>query len=206
MLCRALFADAIGGVGHTPEELGAEVNEEGEVLSVPERAEAAQRTEDPVEEDAEVVEDVGGEEHELFLRRIDEALADWPEGQQRPDTEQVKAWALKSAENARKAVARVERLRKDAEDAAAREKAPEASSTDEEEEAVPDFGDMQGAALEKAQKARKSQIDLVRTLAEEINGVDGVAHVENQIGKPLAELTRAEADEIIDSMTSEEGR
>ncbi len=202
MLCRALFADAIGGVGHTPEELGAEVNEEGEVLSVPDRGETPRRSEEPEPEEAEVVEDVGGEEHELFLRRIDEALADWPEGQQRPDTEQVKAWALKSAENARKAVARVERLRKDAEDAAAREKAPEAPSTDEEEEAVPDFGDMQGAA----QKARKSQVDLIRTLAEELHGEEGVAQIEKRLGKSLTELSRAEADELIDEMTPEEAR
>ena len=57
-----------------------------------------------------------------------------------------------------------------------------------------------------AQKARKSQIDLLRTLAEELRGENGVARLESRIGKSLGELTRAEADEWIDRLTPAEGR
>jgi hypothetical protein len=55
-------------------------------------------------------------------------------------------------------------------------------------------------------KARKSQIDLLKTLAEELRGENGVARLESRIGKPLSELSRAEADEWIDRLTPAEGR
>src|ERR671933_1103952 len=55
-------------------------------------------------------------------------------------------------------------------------------------------------------KARKSQIDLLRTLAEELRGENGVARLESRIGKPLSELSRAEADEWIDRLTPAEER
>jgi hypothetical protein len=57
-----------------------------------------------------------------------------------------------------------------------------------------------------SQKARKSQIDLLRTLAEELRGENGVARLESRIGKSLGALTRAEADEWIDRLTPAEGR
>ena len=57
-----------------------------------------------------------------------------------------------------------------------------------------------------SQKARKSQVDLLRTLAEELRGENGVARLEGRIGKALSELTRAEADEWIDRLTPAEGR
>jgi hypothetical protein len=55
-------------------------------------------------------------------------------------------------------------------------------------------------------KARKSQIDLLRTLAEELRGENGVARLESRIGKPLGELSRVEADEWIDRLTPAEDR
>jgi hypothetical protein len=55
-------------------------------------------------------------------------------------------------------------------------------------------------------KARKSQVDLLKTLAEELRGENGVARLESRIGKPLGELSRAEADEWIDRLTPAEGR
>ena len=55
-------------------------------------------------------------------------------------------------------------------------------------------------------KARKSQIDLLKTLAEELRGENGVIRLEGRIGKPLSELSRAEADEWIDRLTPAEGR
>jgi hypothetical protein len=52
-------------------------------------------------------------------------------------------------------------------------------------------------------KARKSQVDLLKTLATEWRGENGVERLENRIGKPLANLSRAEADEWIDRLTPE---
>jgi hypothetical protein len=52
-------------------------------------------------------------------------------------------------------------------------------------------------------KARKSQVDLLKTLAVEWRGENGVERLESRVGKPLADLTRAEADEWIDRLTPE---
>jgi hypothetical protein len=52
-------------------------------------------------------------------------------------------------------------------------------------------------------KARKSQVDLLKTLAVEWRGENGVERLENRVGKPLADLTRTEADEWIDRLTPE---
>ncbi len=59
------------------------------------------------------------------------------------------------------------------------------------------------ASRRGTQKARKSQVDLLKTLAVEWRGDNGVERLENRIGKPLADLTRAEADEWIDRLTPE---
>ncbi len=63
-----------------------------------------------------------------------------------------------------------------------------------------------GEGSGSSQKARKSQVDLLRTLAEELRGENGVSRLEGRIGKSLSELTRAEADEWIDRLTPAEGR
>lgn len=52
-------------------------------------------------------------------------------------------------------------------------------------------------------RARKSQVDLLTSLAVEWRGEEGVQRLESRIGKPLAELTRAEADDWIDRLTPE---
>jgi hypothetical protein len=52
-----------------------------------------------------------------------------------------------------------------------------------------------------AGKARKSQVDLLKTLAVEWRGENGVERLENRLGKPLEDMTRAEADEWIDRLT-----
>jgi hypothetical protein len=54
-----------------------------------------------------------------------------------------------------------------------------------------------------AGKARKSQVDLLKTLAVEWRGENGVERLENHLGKPLKDMTRAEADEWIDRLTPE---
>ncbi len=58
---------------------------------------------------------------------------------------------------------------------------------------------------ETTRKAHKSQLDLLRTLAEELRGENGVERLEGRIGKPLTKLTRAEAGEWIDRLTPAEG-
>ncbi len=53
-------------------------------------------------------------------------------------------------------------------------------------------------------KARKSQVDLLKTLAVELRGEGGVERLESTVGKSLSELTREEADEWIDRLTPKE--
>jgi len=50
-------------------------------------------------------------------------------------------------------------------------------------------------------KARKSQVELLKTLAVEWAGEGGVGRLEKRIGKSLTDLTRDEADEWIDRIT-----
>jgi hypothetical protein len=59
------------------------------------------------------------------------------------------------------------------------------------------------ASSKKGGKARKSQVDLLKTLAVEWRGENGVERLENRLGKPLTDMTRAEADEWIDRLTPE---
>jgi len=102
--------------------------------------------------------------------------------------------------------------------------APIHGDVSEEEEhnpypkAVPDPGsqaqgsppnaDMRGAAKQAranpgGSRARKSQIDLLKTLAEELRGEEGVARLEARIGKPLEELTSEQANEWIEKLNPE---
>jgi hypothetical protein len=82
------------------------------------------------------------------------------------------------------------------------EEAPERAAGDNgkaEEAPTPTSSSKRGTSG----KARKSQVDLLKTLAVEWRGENGVERLENRIGKPLADLTRAEADEWIDRLTPE---
>lgn len=47
-MARSLFADAIAGISYTPEELGAEVNEQGEIIDIPAQATVTANTPSPV--------------------------------------------------------------------------------------------------------------------------------------------------------------
>ena len=71
------------------------------------------------------------------------------------------------------------------------------------EEDAPPNGQAQKSASKRGGKARKSQVDLLKTLAVEWRGENGVERLETRLGKPLTELTRAEADEWIDRLTPE---
>lgn len=83
---------------------------------------------------------------------------------------------------------------------------PAARSAEAPAEDAPQGDGQQRRSGGGTQKARKSQIDLLRTLAEELRGENGVARLESRIGKSLGELSRAEADEWIDRLTPAEGR
>jgi hypothetical protein len=64
-------------------------------------------------------------------------------------------------------------------------------------------GAARNAPVPNPTSARKSQKDLLRTLAVEWRGEGGVERLEARIGKPIDELTREEADEWIDRLTPE---
>jgi hypothetical protein len=88
----------------------------------------------------------------------------------------------------------------------ARSRAEEGSA--QRSQAVEDNGQAEGAGASSgkgggSQKARKSQVDLLKTLATEWRGENGVERLENRIGKPLSSLTRTEADDWIDRLTPE---
>src|SRR5215216_3636134 len=86
-----------------------------------------------------------------------------------------------------------------AEDGSAQEKRAAEGNGRTEESSAPASSSRRGASG----KARKSQVDLLKTLAVEWRGENGIERLENRIGKPLADLTRAEADEWIDRLTPE---
>jgi hypothetical protein len=86
-----------------------------------------------------------------------------------------------------------------AEDGSAQEKRAAEDNGGTEESSAPESSSRRGASG----KARKSQVDLLKTLAVEWRGENGVERLENRIGKPLADLTRTEADEWIDRLTPE---
>jgi hypothetical protein len=73
------------------------------------------------------------------------------------------------------------------------------------EEEAPQNGQAEkpASSSKRGGKARKSQVDLLKTLAVEWRGENGVERLETRLGKPLTELTRTEADEWIDRLTPE---
>jgi hypothetical protein len=71
------------------------------------------------------------------------------------------------------------------------------------EQDTPNGQPEKAASSKRGGKARKSQVDLLKTLAVEWRGENGVERLENRLGKPLTDMTRAEADEWIDRLTPE---
>jgi len=72
------------------------------------------------------------------------------------------------------------------------------------EEAPP--GEGGSGAGRRGGRVRRSQLELLRTLAVEARGENGVERLERHIGKPLSELTREEAEAWIDRLTPAGGR
>lgn len=67
-----------------------------------------------------------------------------------------------------------------------------------------DLGQRRQRRQGQSAKARKSQVDLLRTLAIEWRGEEGPERLEARLGKKLAELSGAEADEWIERLAPED--
>lgn len=106
---------------------------------------------------------------------------------------------------ARSQPARAQRAEPEAPEEAAPAENGQADGAAAEEEAGGRQGTRRGAGsgTKGGAKARKSQVDLLKTLAVEWAGESGVERLEKRVGKPLGDLTRAEADEWIDRLTPE---
>jgi len=84
-----------------------------------------------------------------------------------------------------------------------RQNSSRTSSQDAVEQDTPNGQAEKPASSKRGGKARKSQVDLLKTLAVEWRGENGVERLETRLGKPLTDMTRAEADEWIDRLTPE---
>lgn len=232
-LCRFQFADVLMGASYTPEELGADVNEDGEVVETDPRVEVEHPTLEAAREQAsaaaakiaedspaesEVVEESSSglpPEHLDLIDQVDELLDQFEDGR-RPDRETTIRYAEAKYGNAVQTVKRLEQLL----ELDQAEAAPDADASgesghesDEDDHSPPPElpDDMRGAAKGASRQkpgerpARRSQVDLLKTLAEELRGEEGVKRLEDRVGRPLEQLTRDEADEWIDRLTDVEG-
>jgi hypothetical protein len=73
-MARAIFSDAIAGVSYTPEELGADVNEDGEVITVPPTQNVFIKNEIPALE--EKIQDEINEENQVYQFKIAKMFVD----------------------------------------------------------------------------------------------------------------------------------
>ena len=185
-LCRSQFADVLMGASYTPEELGAEVNEEGEVLSVPDRTEATQRAEEPVE-DAEVVEEQPASEKQSgylkgLMREVGvnrEKIEERNGPVEEWSADKVRGWIDQLQERKKRASAQQEQPR------------PADARPDEEEP-----------------KATPADLKLLRALADDAHGereehLSGHEWLEREIGTPFEEMTASEAHELIEELNGE---
>lgn len=85
------------------------------------------------------------------------------------------------------------------------ESSPASSSSSSSSSSPQDNGQWSGEAASSG-KARKSQVDLLKTLISEARGPDGLERMEKHLGKPVTDLTREEADFWIDRLTPAEER
>lgn len=194
--CRAVVPDAISGISHTPEELGAEVDEEGRVV---ERAAVSEIRRDPRSgheepeepEEAEVVED-DPTEHDDVLREVGEAWRALPEGV-RPDGDKVLEYARRDVPHAR------ETLRKLREMAEA-DAVGDPPDPDEVE------GVERGGARDTdgGRPAGRAQMDRLIALANDVaDDGDGEKALESMVGVPLKDFTRDMADEWFSRLSGE---
>lgn len=205
-LCRTSFPDAIAGMSYTPEELGAEVNEDGEVVGSPQPQ--VEDHGEPEVEDAEVVEEGPGDDgrHHSVLRDIDALIAVFPDGYF-AEPEKIPQYARQDYEQAVASRKRLERLLGELEqnEAASDGTDEPGEEIDLDEDDITEVESVADGGTETSKApARKSQVDLLKTLAVELRGEDGVAKLEERIGRPLEQLTRAEANTWIERLSPEE--
>ena len=205
-----MFPDAIAGASYTMEELGAEVNEDGEIVDgqpvVEDHPESKVETAEVVEESGLAAKEQDrlrflientGHSVEAFEREIGSI------GEISSDTGLY--WIKRLGRELQDASEEAGEGSWEPDDEVPDEEKPHDVELDEEDlEAVENLAHGVPEQTAQPQKARKSQVDLLKTLAEELRGQDGVTKLEERIGKPLSELTRAEADNWIDRLTPEE--
>ena len=145
-LCRFAFADILMGASYVPEELGAEVNEDGEVLSV------------PVEEAEVVEEEPASEKQSGYLKGLMRDL-----GVNRIKIEErhgpVEEWR---ASKVSKWIDDFEQRKR----AKAETPTAEVPNADDEEEAVPNFDDMRGAARDADEDRNSDPYEELRDLLD----------------------------------------
>lgn len=192
-LCGSMFADVLSGCVYSPEEMGAEVDEAGEIVHSGDLYELRRKADpakpDEPADDAEIVEEGPAEpeantEHEDLLEQVGEAWNALPE-EARPDKRKVWGFAKGSEADARKSLERLLKL------AEASEEATPAPHPDEV------GGVERGGAVKAGDPGRAAtleQIERLESLAAEIVE-DGAAKMGEMLGKPLSDLTHEEAEE-----------
>lgn len=84
----------------------------------------------------------------------------------------------------------------------------ELSNSENQEQSTPKSGNVHNInrsdPKEATKKVRKPTVDLLKTLAVEWRGENGVQRLESHIGKPLKDLTRGEAEEWVQKLTQKE--
>ncbi len=108
-LCRAMFADALAGISYTPEELGAEVDEEGEVVDAGEAV---------VVEEATPREEAEGSGHDDVLAEVVEIYASMPADVRPENWDEIHEYAAESFERAVAVKKRLQRKLAEARDGA----------------------------------------------------------------------------------------
>lgn len=181
-LARGMFEDALAGLAYTAEELGAEVDEEGQVVE----PEAPVRAIDAEPEAERTSEQYRSEEHEDLLSQVEDAWASIP-GNHRPDQDRMYSYALTGAGAARKTLRRLETIRDSLEGAL------------EEEPDAPDDG---------PELVTEDQLTYLLDIVGELYGEEderytGQQVYERQIGQALTTLTRDEATAAIESLDRE---
>lgn len=183
-LARGMFEDALAGLAYTAEELGAEVDEEGQVV-VPEAPVRAIDGESPDSEHYR------SEEHEDLLARVEAAWAELPH-EHRPERERMLEYAGAKPGNARQTLQRLERL--------LGEVPMEAGAPHDE----PAAGDAEQDALPVTEDQLTYLLDIVGELyGDSDERYSGQQVYERQIGQALTTLTRDEATAAIESLDRE---
>lgn len=189
-LCRFAFADVLMGAAFTPEELGADVDEDGRVIEAVPKIEPSPPDPD-VAVEGEVVEgseeDGVPREHEAAVEEVRRMLKRFPEAS-RPDEDGALDYAGRDLTSAHKALRRLQTLWEE------RWGSPGAAVTTEASSgrslATPP-GDLEGPI-------RDEQLDYLRELADELYDdrdpiLEGHEWLQRRLGHPLEGLSARKA-------------